>query len=281
MTAFRMRSWRLGLLLPLLLTYTACADGVRDRLDHAASLARHGGLSATKLTGGQFTLAVFHRIAAPSEPVAVYIEGDGFAWASRRRLSDDPTPRDATGLALAAADPEPNVLYIGRPCQYGGVTSDRTCHSRYWSSHRFAPEVVAATAEALDQALARFGGQGIDLVGYSGGAAVAALLAAQRSDIRSLRTVAGNLDHVAVNKAHGVSPLFGSLNAIDVAGHLSSLPQIHFAGAEDQIVPPSIAQAFAAAVGPCAQARVVPEAQHGEGWAELWPDLLAQAPSCR
>ena len=38
-------------------------------------------------------------------------------------------------------------------------------------------------------------------VGYSGGAAVAALVAGRRSDIVSLRTLSGYLDHVALNRA--------------------------------------------------------------------------------
>lgn len=273
---------RLLPVLPLLAAVLlgGCASDVPARLDGAAAIARGGGLSATRMAGGAFTLAVFHRVADPAAPLTVYIEGDGAAWESRRRLSADPTPREATGLRLAAADPGPNVVYIGRPCQYGGATHDAACHPRYWSSHRFAPEVIAATGAVLDAALARFGGRGVDLVGYSGGGAIAALLAARRSDVHSLRTVAGTLDHAAVSRLHGVTPLGGSLNPMDEVRRLRGLPQVHFSGAADTIVPPAIAAAFATAAGPCARAVTVPGADHGDGWASRWPRLLAEAPRC-
>lgn len=265
-----------------LLALSACGGGddLGARLGHAAAVARSGDLRAGTVAGGPFTIAAYHRINQPMAPVTVYVEGDGAAWASRRRLSDDPTPREATGLRLAARDPGANVLYLGRPCQYGGAATDAACHPRLWSSHRFSDEVVTAMDAALDAALARFGGRGVHLTGYSGGGAIAALLAARRDDVLSLRTVAGNLDHAAVNRRHGVSPLSGSLNAIAVAGRLARLPQVHFAGAEDDVVPPAIAQGFAAAAGPCARAAVVPGVSHGLGWAARWPALLAKPLGC-
>ncbi|WP_341305376.1 hypothetical protein [Pseudomonas sp. TMP25] len=124
-------------------------------------------------------------------------------------------------------------------------------------------------------------GQPIHLVGFSGGAAIAALIAARRQDVSSLRSVAGNLDTVGFNRLHRITPMPESLNAIDVAPRLVNLPQIHFYGSNDRIVPVSIPQRFAqATAGHCAQVIAVPGMSHGGGWAQRWPALLAQSTRC-
>lgn len=146
---------------------------------------------------------------------------------------------------------------------------------------RFAPEVVSSVGQAVDQVAALLPGQKINLVGYSGGAAVAVLVAVGRKDVASIRTVAGNLDHAETNRLHGVSPLSGSLNAIDAAKEVAKIPQIHWSGAADTTVPPSIAERFREASGsPCVSARTVAGATHDEGWKERWRELLGQPPGC-
>lgn len=64
----------------------------------------------------------------------------------------------------------------------------------------------------MDALKQRFGATRLTLVGYSGGAAVAALLATRRNDVARLVTVDGNLDHRAWTAHHRVTPLTGSLN---------------------------------------------------------------------
>lgn len=269
----------------LLLIVAACvgaATGCADRLAGADSIAAPAGLARMTFKTDGFTLAGWGRIAAPDQPAAVYIEGDGLAWLSRNEPSPDPTPRRPLALVLAAADPSPNVVYLARPCQFTPQTENPSCGVPYWTGRRFSPEVLAALDQAADQIAGRVPGQGLHLIGYSGGGAVAALLAARRRDVLSLRTVAGNLDHDAVNRRHGVTPLRGSLNAIDVAAQIGRVPQIHFSGGRDKVVPPQIAEAFkAAARSPCAAVRVLPDADHENGWAAAWPRLLTDAPACQ
>ena len=86
---------------------------------------------------------------------------------------------------------------------------------RYWTTHRFAPEVIRASDLALDRLKTLFGAQRLVLVGYSGGAAVALLVAARRHDMGQIITVAGNLDHQAWTHYHHVQALSGSLNPVD------------------------------------------------------------------
>ena len=120
------------------------------------------------------------------------------------------------------------------------------------------------------------------LIGYSGGGAVATLLAAERHDIYSLRTVAGNLDHQEHSRIHAVSTLSDSLNPVGHVSHLRDIPQVHFVGAMDHIVPLAVTQSYMNALGDnrCARIDVVDNAAHEDGWVNRWPALLAKTPSC-
>ncbi|EME69054.1 esterase/lipase/thioesterase [Paramagnetospirillum caucaseum] len=266
----------LALVLPLL---AGCATLDRDA--NADGIAGPVGLKRMIVKTDPFVLTTFARIRDPGQPVTVYIEGDGLAWLSRSEVSLDPTPREAMGLALAAADPSPNVVYLARPCQFTARAKNPTCGIPYWTGKRFAPEVIAAMGQAVDQVAAQVPGQKINLVGYSGGGAVAVLVAAGRKDVASIRTVAGNLDHAEVNRLAKVSPLSGSLNTIDVAPQVAKIPQIHFSGAVDTTVPPVIAERFRQAAGSsCVVVRTVPGASHETGWRERWRELLREVPGC-
>jgi hypothetical protein len=264
----------------ILLLLAACAhdDGRRN----AAELGERGGLQRAEIQTQDFLLVAYSRVSDPQQAVHVYIEGDGLAWISRNRLSDDPTPRRAIGLALAAADPAPNVAYLARPCQYLDLHI-HPCDRAYWSGKRYAEEVIRSENEALDELMRKAPGQPIHLIGYSGGAAVAVLLAARRKDVASLRTVAGNLATEAVNRQHQVSAMPGSLDPIDAAALLAGLPQIHFIGSADSTIPAFVATDFTARTnsGACARVVRVEGVTHDVGWSERWPALLGQIPACK
>jgi hypothetical protein len=260
--------------LAALLALSACAN----RLETADNLAGPAGLKRGEISAGQFRLTYFSRVSGGQAPINVYLEGDGLAWQTSSRPSSDPTPVNPMGLSLASLDSSPNVIYLARPCQY--TKDDRNCQEAYWTDRRFSEEVIASMNQAIDKLVPR--GRSINLTGYSGGGAVAALIAASRKDVTSLRTVAGNLDHVAVNRHHGVSQMPGSLNAIDVAPKLATLPQEHFVGEKDSIVPPFIAQSFVKSLGDrrCAAVTLVNGATHGNGWADTWKAALRRQPKC-
>lgn len=266
---------RLAALLPLCGALLACAGDPRL---HASALAGRAQLQHEQIAAGPFVLTAYARITRADLPLTVYIEGDGFAWRSRNRPSDDPTPRKAVGLQLAAADPGPNVLYLARPCQYTPMSANPGCKVGYWTGKRYAEEVVQALNTAVSRRLAP--GQPVQLVGYSGGGALAVLIAARRNDVVAVRTVAGNLDVGGVNRLHEVSAMPESLDPIDVASRVARVPQLHVSGARDSIVPPAIAQGFARAAGPCARVWIEPGMSHESDWSAIWPRLLAEAPGC-
>jgi pimeloyl-ACP methyl ester carboxylesterase len=255
-----------------LLALAGCASLPLPQERRAAAdvLAARQGWVATTFQAGAFNLAVWlpPRIVAADE-LTIYLEGDGLAWIAADTPSADPTPTRSTGLQLALAQPEGNAAYLARPCQY--VTS-ANCGQRYWTTDRFAPEVITATNQAVESLKARFGARRLTLVGYSGGAAVAALLAARRDDVARLVTVAGNLDHRAWTTLHRLTPLAGSLNPANDKATLASIRQWHFVGADDRVVPPALAQNFVANM---TSARVIVLDGYGHTccWAENWSGL--------
>ena len=252
-----------------------------DRSAYAETLAQPAGLQREILVSSGFHLTAFLRITRPDQPLRIYIEGDGLAWISRMEPSLDPTPVAATGLTLATVDPLANVAYLARPCQYTPMKDNPRCQAVYWTGKRFAPEVIDAMDAAVGELAARVPGQAVELVGFSGGGAVAVLVAARRHDIAMLRTVAGNLDVEYVNQLHQVSPMPASLNPIDFARQVAGIAQIHFSSAQDAVVPPKAAHRFAAAVGSsCVRTLVVNGISHDGEWALRWRDLLAQMPDC-
>jgi len=250
-----------------------------SRYEAADRVAATGGLTKTYIQTKDFTLTAYGRISRPGEDITVYIEGDGSAWLSPTLLSGDPTPARPLVLQKAASDPAGNVAYLARPGQYGAGFSPG-CDALYWSDRRVAAEVVDAMSEAIDRLRGASRSRKIDLVGYSGGAAIAVLVAARRGDFTSLRTVAGNLDTEAVNRHHGVSPLAGSLNPIDEAGRLGRLPQRHFAGAKDTVIPPFVARSFLKQAGDPDGRRLVilEDVSHSRGWLERWGEILTIPP---
>jgi dienelactone hydrolase len=175
---------------------------------------------------------------------------------------------------LALSHPAGNAVYVARPCQY--VDAEQTgCPSRYWTSERFSAEVIAATSCTAEKLKQRYQAHRLLLVGYSGGAAVAALVAARRDDIAGLITIAGNLDHAAWTHHHKVSPLVGSLNPADESAKLERIPQWHFVGLNDRNITPALVQGFAdlfpAATRP--KIEIQPGFDHVCCWAENWPSL--------
>lgn len=250
-----------------------------DAVEPQALAKQHGFVTADIPVNG-FVLRTYQRVTDPQRPLHLYIEGDGRAWLSTSLPSADPTPRNPVALQLALRDKAPNVIYLARPCQYTLVNSP-ACRVEYWTTHRFSSDVIDSMNRAVEALEQQVPNQPIHLIGYSGGGAVAALIAARRHDVASLRTVAGNLDHVALNAYHKVDQMPESLNAIDVAASLKHLPQIHFVGGEDWVVPAFIAERFIKLTGSeCAKLVRQTSASHSDGWVENWGDLLKDDPGC-
>ena len=262
----------------ILLTACTSLPPPEIRGHSAANEAGASGWQRVSLPAGQFVLASWLPESAPAgDTLTIYIEGDGLAWISSVDVSPDPTPLHPVGLQLALKHPRGNAAYLARPCQYVSGDEARNCSNVYWTDKRFAPEVVEASNLAIDQLKQRFKATRLVLVGFSGGGAVAALVAARRHDVMQLVTVAGNLDHVRWSVMHNSSPLTGSLNPIDVWRALENLPQIHYVGGNDEVVPRAVAESFVAAFPADHRPamRVIEGVDHGCCWADKWSGIYS------
>ncbi len=257
----------------VLLTGCVSIPTPKQRQDTAEQLASHQGWHKKKVIALGFDLLIFKPIKwEQSSILTVYFEGDGYAWRSKSRLSADPTPINPTALKLAINHPLGNVAYVARPCQYVGGETARGCDKRYWSNRRFSEEVIASSNVALDSLKHFFSATQLQLVGFSGGAAIATILAAQRNDVIKLITVSGNLDHQSWTDFHKLSPLTGSLNPVSYREKLAGIEQIHFVGEHDKVMPAFLAYKFVAGLPVKANAKVavVSGQSHNCCWESIW-----------
>ncbi len=254
--------FRLFFVLSVLSVLTGCV-----------SLPSPEGFSYREIKTDDFSLASFARVGKKGAPLRIYIEGDGFAWINPRTPSVDPTPVETTVLDLAQKDTYPNVIYLARPCQY---VFSRACGVYYWTNGRFDPKVVRSEKQAISKLMSLYQAKTAELVGYSGGAAVALLAAKDMPEITRVVTVAGVLDHDAWTKHHGDTPLKGSLNPADYKEKLAKIKQVHYSGGLDKNVPSALTEKFVYALGKGGNADIiiVPNASHNKGWVENWRRLI-------
>lgn len=213
---------------------------------------------------GTFTLASWQKITQPQGIYKIYIEGDGYAFNAYGKPTQDPTPHGALLREIAFADPSPNVVYLARPCQF---VSSPICAQRHWTTARFAPEVVNAEYEAVKQIA---GEHEVILIGFSGGAQIAGLISAAKPDlkVKKLITIAGNLDHLAWTQYHNLPELNESLNLESYQQQYLKIPQIHFVGTDDKVIPQKLTECFVKGKWPIVK---VEGATHSFGWENAYP----------
>lgn len=209
-----------------------------------------------------FTIASWQKITSPQATYKIYIEGDGHAFNAHGTPTSDPTPRGELLRELAFADTSPNIIYLARPCQY---LSSPQCSVKYWTTARFAPEVINSSYQAIKQIA---GNNQLILIGFSGGAQIAELLAATTDlNVKKIITIAGNLDHTAWTAYHHLPTLSDSLNAADYRAKLANIPQTHYTGTDDWVIPPKLSRQIVSS----SQLIEVPNATHSSGWQKIYP----------
>lgn len=256
---------------------TSCTSH-EARQESADRVAENAGFTPHMVKAGAFWLQTYQKVSNPSLPYVIYIESDGFAFRNKVRVSNDPTPIRPMLLDLATQDSRANVIYLARPCQYGATFTDNYCNNSYWTSKRMSEEVVNSINVAVKE-LSH--GKPVDLIGYSGGGGIAVLVAARNPQTRSIITIAGNLDHVRFNKHHETSRMIGSLNPIDVATKVNHIPQIHYTGSKDEVIPSFITDHFIqVANSSCVKHEIIPKASHDSGWDKSWNYILSTPVTC-
>ena len=243
----RLRSYNcFFLIIASLIILTSCSSATPPykRINSADIIALQNNWTGYRLKTSHFSIQSYIPTTPyPDEVLTIFIEGDGYAWKNRTTPSTNPTPINPLVLKMAIEHPEGNVAYLGRPCQY---MTTHNCQPKYWLTSRFSPLVLAAMNDAVNQLKKTRQANKVRLIGYSGGAALASILSNQRTDVVQLVTIAGNLDHAAWTSHHQISPLRNSLNPANFLDNIAThqIPQIHIAGYEDSIIPPTLIEEF-------------------------------------
>ncbi|MGV8998106.1 MAG: hypothetical protein ACOH12_14290 [Parvibaculaceae bacterium] len=256
----------------------AACSGLNTRHERGPETAERAQWQWQTIKAGVFTLATAAPAHKEGRILTVYIEGDGYAYATPNKASMDPTPIKAMALDLATRHPGSGpVAYLARPCQF--VERDATsCPDTYWTTGRYAPEVIAAMSDAVDQLKENAKASGIILVGYSGGGAIAALLAERRKDVAGLVTVAANLDVSEWTTLKHLTPLSQSLDPASDTSGLSGIRQVHFSGTQDETVPAAVTQSFMSKLPKATPAEniAVADQTHQCCWSDIWSDLATR-----
>jgi pimeloyl-ACP methyl ester carboxylesterase len=242
------------------------AGGCRSASERFHERAVERRLHAEIVTGAGFRHLVLSRADAAGPTLHVYLDGDGTPWLGGHPALD-PTPRDPLVLDLLVLDRGPAV-YLGRPC-YHGLDGEPSCAPDLWTSARYSEPVVASLAAAARRVLAARGAQRVVWVGYSGGGALAVLLAGRLPETVGVITVAANLDVEAWAEHQRFSRLGGSLNPARQPPLPPGVYQRHYVGGRDRTVPIEVARRGGV------ELVVVADYDHRCCWTTLWPVVLA------
>ena len=168
------------------------------------------------------------------KPLRIYLEGDG-----------EPNPNAKIALYYAEQDSTPNVIYMGRPCQW---TNDKICQSKpeIYREQRFHPELIREIEEVILYLKNKHKAPSVELVGYDGGATIALDLASQMNDVNRVITIAGILDTNAYTRQNNLPEMSDAQNPADKLTVLAEIPQIHYVGGKDEITPRRSAERFVA-----------------------------------
>ena len=267
-------------------------QSITQRLETADNIAIKKNMAPFTFSGKYFDIFGYQRVGDVSQPIIIYIEGDGLNYLSFHKISPDPTPIDPLGLRFSAIDDSPNVIWLARPCQYvmsqyviAEDITHRICHQDVWTVKRYHPHILHDYENLLIHIQQQYQQKNLHLVGYSGGGAIAALVAAKpkiKDNIISLRTIAGNLHNNALINYHQVSPMLESRDPIDIANDIRDIPQIHYVGRHDDVVLPFVAHDFKkrAANDQCVFVTENKKATHIRGWDSFWQRNYYLLPTC-
>ncbi len=230
------------------------------------------GLSFRDIRGTGFNHRVYFNPANQQNGVLhVYLGGDGTPWIGGVVVASDPTPRNPVGLRLMAMDKQ-DSLYLGRPCYHGSARAP-DCDSALWTSARYSETVAQSMARVLQGIIETGGYRELVFVGFSGGGALAMILAERFAQTRRVVTIAGNLDVEAWVKRHHYDALKGSLNPRALPPLRDDIQQYHLAGGQDKNIPSELIEQ-AIAGQPRAQFLRFAQFTHGCCWETVWDEVL-------
>ncbi len=218
-----------------------------------------------------FQLAVFENSGHENDALHIYLDGDGRPVNEADLAPNaDPTPDDALVLELMRLDPT-KAAYLGRPCHFNPEA--KPCHPGLWTGGRYSAVVVSALCAAVEQ-LAEKTGMPVVLFGFSGGGALAVLVAGCAPSVSEIVTINGNLDTQLWVNMRGFLPLEESLNPKDAGLPERVTRRVYLVGENDSVVPPLVSRRFSESVP--GQLITWPDFTHTCCWTEVWEELLGE-----
>jgi len=159
-----------------------------------------------------------------------------------------------------------DIVILERPCYAVTSKQDPNCLDLKWTMQdRMSADIIAAMSQAIDAVKTRRGKSDVHLLGVSAGGSIAILVAAERSDISSIKTLNAPFDFplvdaqqkrvmAAITAASGIrstakdgeSHMCSSpcVDPILRVREVRSIPQVHYFGSLDVMVPPANAEAY-------------------------------------
>jgi len=260
-------------ILAVALLFSACASLTpSERIDAQATQA---GATRVVVQGTEFKHVVYARAAKHAAVLTIFIEGDGSPMLEDRVVKD-PTARQPIALPLMLGFNGPALL-VGRPCYH--ALADVRCTWRDWTLGRYSAAVVDSMATVIRRQSQELDARELRLVGYSGGGALAVLIAERLDNVRAVVTIAANLDTDAWAAEHGYTPLSESLNpARSERAH--PWTEMHLQGARDRNVPIATTRAYFER-HPQARYETLEKYDHSCCWVEDWASLQRRVSALR
>jgi len=261
-----MRTFNIYFAIIGLMMLGACG-AVHDDLLHekAQRIASPAYMVERTINAAPFALTAFERIHGQPGPVNIYIGDD---LRNMGRITTNKTTASyPVALHLAAMDKSANVVYLALPCQYTGLIDEgRDCHA---DKGKNAGPTLEALNTAITDVKAKYRLDDVNLIGYGHGGYFAALLAAARPDVASLRSVSPMLEgHFEIPQS--------------AYGRLATIPQRHFIGALDPDIFVENYKIYKEKLpaARCVSHQLVEGAGHEVGWANRWGELIAMPVGC-
>jgi hypothetical protein len=265
-------------LIFLIFLLVSCSN-VEKRVNIALDIAAKSNFKNFVFNTKNYQIFSAQRLIHKNQIINIYIEGDGRSWIDRDTISSNPTPIVPFALNLANLDTDNNVIYLARPCQY---VFNQKCNESVWTSHQFSKPVLMSYMEVLDAIKEQNNNNKFNLIAYSGGGTIALMLGANREDIHSIRTIAGNLDHNELSKITKTSPLTNSIAAKEFIFKTEKIPQIHYYGEKDKVIPEKIFLDYKNSFSRqnCITIKKIELLDHYNGWNFFWESNLKEVPVC-
>lgn len=254
------------LILFSLLIFTSCSFQSFDERVNLINNANDGSFKKVIYDKGFIDIFSLQKTINEQE-VIVYIEGDGLSWIDRFTPSSDPTPVDPLTFKLAKLDQSLNVIYLARPRQY--VISNE-CRKEIWTKLQYSKAILGLYEQILDEIAQKH--SEVHLIGYSGGSVIAMHLASLDNEkVKSVRTIAGNINPNEFTKLLNLSSYQTSINLDLIDDKIKDISQTHYYGNKDKVIPKEIYSNYQDQYfnNSCVKITKV-NASHTKGWEEFW-----------